>query len=67
MSTLDKLIQARDEVKHILETETLAAEQRERLEAIQELTNYDIEVYGKALEEWSLELKAEAERRLNNV
>lgn len=65
MSILDKLIQARDEVKHILETETLSAEQRERLEAIQELTNYDIEVYGKALEEWSLELKAEAERRLN--
>lgn len=65
MSTLDKLIKARDEVSHILETETISAEQRERLEAIQELTNYDIEVYGKALEEWSLELKAEAERRLN--
>lgn len=65
MSTLDKLIEARDEVKYILETETLTAEQRERLEAIQELTNYDIEVYGKALEEWSLELKADAERRLN--
>ena len=65
MSTLDKLIQARDEVKHILETKTMSAEQRERLEAIQELTNYDIEVYGKALEEWSLELKAEAERRIN--
>ena len=67
MSSLDRLIQARNEVSHILETETMSAEQRERLEAIQELTNYDIEVYGKALEEWSLELKAEAERRLNNV
>lgn len=65
MSSLDKLIQARDEVTHILETETMSAEQRERLEAIQELTNHDIEVYGKALDEWSLELKAEAERRKN--
>lgn len=65
MSILDDLIEARDQVKTILETETLSAEQRERLEALQELTNYDIEVYGKALEEWSLELKAEAERRLN--
>ena len=65
MSILDKLIQARDEVKHILETETLSAEQRERLEALQELTNHDIEVYGKALDEWSLDLKSEAERRKN--
>ena len=63
MSTLDKLIEARNEIDHILETETMSAEQRERLEAIQELTNHDIEVYGKALDEWLLELKAEAERR----
>ena len=40
MSTLDNLIKARDEVHHVLETETMSAEQRERLEAIQELT-YD--------------------------
>ena len=65
MSALDNLIKSRDEVKHILETETMSAEQRERLESIQELTNFDIEVYGRALEEWSLELKAEADRRKN--
>lgn len=65
MSTLDKLIQARDEVTHILETETMSAEQRERLEAIAELSNWTIEVYGKELDEWSLELKSEAERRKN--
>ena len=65
MSTLDKLIEARDEVNRILETETMSAEQRERLEAIQELTNHDIEVYGEALDKWSLELKSEAERRKN--
>lgn len=63
MSTLDKLIQARDEVNRVLETETLTAEQRERLEAIAELSNWTLQTFGKQMEEWSLELKAEAERR----
>lgn len=63
MSTLDNYLKSRDEVYYILKYKTITDEQRERLNSIQNLTNYEILEYSIAMNKWSEKLKKEFKRR----
>ena len=63
MSTMDVLIEGREEARFALEGSTMTTEQKNRIRKIAKMTNQELKEYGADLEEWRFELKQEAERR----
>ena len=67
MSTMDKLIEGREDAKRALEYSTMTASQKSRIEKIADMTNTDLDTYCKELEAWRSDIKEEAKRRKTNA